>query len=144
MTDEEKRKLLLQDLCPRLPYEVKIEREWVAPMTGSPEQTTTEFSTFDVEVLSSWLDEEGGGLVVCDDGKHHWVRKYSCKPYLRPLSSMTEKEKISVYEIYNRWFLKGGSFDMYVEVIDWLNQHHFDYRNLISLGLALEAPKDMY
>ena len=28
--------------------------------------------------------------------------------------------------------------------IDWLNAHHFDYRGLISKGLALEALPDMY
>ena len=28
--------------------------------------------------------------------------------------------------------------------IDWLNEHHFDYRGLIEKGLALEAPEDMY
>jgi hypothetical protein len=31
-----------------------------------------------------------------------------------------------------------------LDVIDWLNKHHFDYRGLIKKGLALEAPKDMY
>jgi hypothetical protein len=28
--------------------------------------------------------------------------------------------------------------------IDWLNKHHFDYRGLITKGLALEAPDGMY
>lgn len=27
---------------------------------------------------------------------------------------------------------------------DWLNKHHFDYRDLIGIGLALEAPEGMY
>ena len=30
------------------------------------------------------------------------------------------------------------------EIVDWLNKHHFDYRGLIEIGLALEAPEDMY
>ena len=30
------------------------------------------------------------------------------------------------------------------DVYDWLNSHHFDFRNLIEKGLALKAPKDMY
>ena len=29
-------------------------------------------------------------------------------------------------------------------LFDWLNAHHFDYRGLIPMGLALEAPEDMY
>ena len=37
---------------------------------------------------------------------------------------------------------------VYVEdfptVMDWLNAHHFDYRGLIPMGLALEAPEEMY
>lgn len=28
--------------------------------------------------------------------------------------------------------------------IDWLNAHHFDYRELIEKGLALAAPEGMY
>jgi hypothetical protein len=31
-----------------------------------------------------------------------------------------------------------------VNVIDWFNAHHFDYRGLIERGLALEAPEGMY
>ena len=30
------------------------------------------------------------------------------------------------------------------DYVDWLNEHHFDYRGLIEKGLALEAPEDMY
>jgi hypothetical protein len=32
----------------------------------------------------------------------------------------------------------------YTILVDWLNEHHFDYRGLIEKGLALEAPEDMY
>ena len=31
-----------------------------------------------------------------------------------------------------------------VKLLDWLNAHHFDYRGLIKMGLALEAPEGMY
>lgn len=30
------------------------------------------------------------------------------------------------------------------QVIDWLLAHHFDYRGLIPMGLALEATEGMY
>ena len=57
-------------------------------------------------------------------------------PYLRPMSSMTEEESTE----YSRFSLSRYN----TECFDWLNKHHFDYRGLIKLGLALEAPEDMY
>jgi len=64
------------------------------------------------------------------------VKIENCKPYLRPMSSMTEDEEIYYNTVYTR--LK------FYEKEDWLNAHHFDYRGLIEKGLALEAPEDMY
>ena len=49
------------------------------------------------------------------------------KPYLRPMSSMTEEEKKECLKI------------TFVEATDWLNVHHFDYRGLIPMGLAIDA-----
>ena len=82
------------------------------------------------------------------------------KPYLRPMSSMTEEEK---NELHNnseeKWAnaldfslspVSGGEVNVELESIaeaaeiDWLNAHHFDYRGLIEKGLALEAPEGMY
>lgn len=63
------------------------------------------------------------------------------KPYLRPLSSMTEEEREEYHKLCDKYY------DIYfdsVESIDWLNAHHFDYRGLIENGLALEASVDMY
>lgn len=151
MTQEEKQ-LLLKDICARLPYGVKIDREWIAPMSGSPEHSIMEFDTFDIDVIKTSIElgEEGDyrdgkmqGLTICDDGKNHFVRRYMCKPYLRPMSSMTEEEK-KEYALFYRAF----SCSLYeresVERIDWLNAHHFDYRGLIEKGLALKAPENMY
>lgn len=58
---------------------------------------------------------------------------FKIKPYLRPLSSMTEEER--------KYFRK---LAFPYDFVDTLNKHHFDYRNLIEKGLALEAPEDMY
>jgi hypothetical protein len=57
---------------------------------------------------------------------------------------MTEEEenelvKIAVIGGYNN----DSVLNSYI-ITDWLNAHHFDYRGLIPMGLALEAPKDMY
>ena len=76
------------------------------------------------------------------------------KPYLRPMESMTEKERgeynlfIFDYEYDDYW--KPGEYKDAVEVevmselIDWLNAHYFDSNNLIGRGLALPAPEGMY
>ena len=108
MTQEDKQ-LLLKDLCARLPYGVKFQGE------DSNVYTLDSANYFALQVE---------GVVF--------------KPYLRPMSSMTEEEKSEYFNSYNwEYFEKGTPFD-------WLNAHHFDYRGLIEKGLALEAPEDMY
>ena len=76
------------------------------------------------------------------------------KPYLRPMSDMTEKEKdeynrfIFDYEYDDYWnpgkYRDAVEVYMMDELIDWLNAHYFDYRNLIERGLALPASEGMY
>lgn len=67
------------------------------------------------------------------------IEEYEIKPYLRPMSSMTEVER-QIYETMSR----GYTVIQQATFFDWLNEHHFDYRGLIDKGLALEAPSDMY
>lgn len=55
------------------------------------------------------------------------------KPYLRPMSSMTDEECKEV----------GKHITIY-DTVDWMNKHYFDYRGLIEKGLALESPEGMY
>lgn len=57
------------------------------------------------------------------------------KPYLFPMSSMTEKEKL----IYEGLMIGTDNISYMLDVIDWLNTHHFDYRGLIEKGLAIDA-----
>ena len=131
MTQEEKQ-LLLQDLCARLPYGV------ICKMWGSKEENALEakFTASDYASLES---------------DSPYSLEY-CKPYLRPMSSMTDEEKEELYEVsglicYDGLFTckklaKKQSF--IADTTDWLNAHHFDYRGLIEKGLALEAPEGMY
>lgn len=71
------------------------------------------------------------------------------KPYLRSMSTMTEKERkeATQFEIINLGPI-GFNWDLLVsnssELVDWLIAHHFDFRGLIKLGLALEAKEGMY
>lgn len=77
------------------------------------------------------------------------------KPYLRPMSSMTKEELIDFQEIVRRvlsftdsevdfrywhWNIDSSiDFNITMEAIDWLNAHHFDVRNLIGRGLAIDC-----
>ena len=60
------------------------------------------------------------------------------KPYLRPMSSMTDEEEKQFQDVnmYELPYMVVG--------LDWLNAHHFDYRGLINDGLALEATDGIY
>ena len=132
MTQEEKQ-LLIKDLCARLPYGVKIKYLPDNRLDG---------------IVLPYLHN---GLTVLQKGAISYRAniKY-IRPYLRPMSSMTEEEK---KERLSTFFTvvdtKTGLTPMLsglksIEYIDWLNAHHFDYRGLIEKGLALEAPEGMY
>ena len=128
MTQEEK-ELLLVDLCARLPYGVKIE------YIKTKKQYRLHELSEDGSYFSLLHETEPTG--VCSELGIEYEGEQTIKPYLRPMSSMTEEEE---YE-YNT------AIDKDVEperIVDWYNLHHFDYRGLIEKGLALEAPKDMY
>ena len=118
MTQEEK-ELLLTDLCARLPYDVCVHIRY---KTGEP--CYGKLTPRDIQ----WLIDS---------------KIENIKPYLRPMSSMTEEEH-KEYRILNDLITIDGALIIDVTQIDWLNAHHFDYRGLIEKGLALEAPEDMY
>ena len=75
------------------------------------------------------------GEVSVDDGTTNLYSVEDVKPYLRPMSSMTEEE----YQEFGYDVLRYTPREL-----DWLNEHHFDYRGLIEKGLAIEAPEGMY
>ena len=116
MTQEEKH-LLLVDLCARLPYEVKVE-----------------IDEYNISVLKG-ID---GDTISTDRGINYPLRLV--KPYLRPMSNMTEEE----WEDFNNYRGVDGVLMPIANELDWLNEHHFDYRGLIEKGLALEASEGMY
>ena len=66
-------------------------------------------------------------------------------PYLRQLSSMTEEEKIELDNMeFEMQHLKVSFYAHECLIHDFFYKHHLDIRGLIPMGLALEAPKDMY
>ena len=59
------------------------------------------------------------------------------RPYLFPLSSITEEQKKEYQYITERWM--NDPVYSISDSIDWLNKNHFDYRGLIEKGLAIDA-----
>jgi len=136
MTQEEKR-LLLIDLCAREPYHPRIQ-------------------VFN-QGYEGFQDGELDTNLWIDHIDAFRFDRIEILPYLRPMSSMTEEEYKDLEERFcwdfadifdkNRFSIEIGysvDIDEVQEFIDWLNQHHFDYRGLIEKGLALEAPEGMY
>jgi len=123
MTKEEKT-LLFNDLSSRAPYGVKVKT-----------------SSGAWEVIGAYKSFYGGNvyervLTKCDEeGRHNDYPIEAVKPYLRPMSSMTEEE----YQEFGYDVLRYSPREF-----DWLNAHHFDYRGRIEKGLAIEAPEGMY
>jgi hypothetical protein len=128
MTQEEK-SLLLKDLCARLPYGVKCKIALYK----------TAFNTLGIVEDKVKLDSP-----VYDEGDDWWDIT-EIKPYLRPMSSMTEEE-IGKYKCLNDAL--DENYEVHIDnaypAFDWLNAHHLDYRGLIDKGLALEATEGMY
>ena len=121
MTQEEKQ-LLLKDLCERLPYGVKVDVNFY--------DATKELS--------------------CDLIRDLFLGEKCLRPYLRSMSSMTEEELKEfracscVYDLHPNFHPMMCNIANELNMFDWLNAHHFDYRGLIPMGLALEAKEGMY
>ena len=115
---QEEKSLLLKDLSARLLYGVMIE---VQHKLG--------------KLTSIDIDDNDEVIIYSSDCDEDAKIEY-CKPYLRPMSSMTEEEEVFYNIKYP--FIKNH------EKVDWLNRKMFDYRGLIPKGLALEAPEGMY
>jgi len=131
MTQEEKQ-LLLQDLCARLPYGVKIKLGdydyQVYGYDSEKEMPLKIWYYYDSNVkLKSYID----------------VYLTDYRPYLRSIFSMTLEEH-KEYRLLNDLVTIDGALVIDATQIDWLNAHHFDYRGLIGKGLAIEAPEGMY
>ena len=127
--NQEEKELLLKDLCGRLPYGVK----------GNYQNSDDELLR-KVTIMYRYL--EPNGMVMTGD----------IKPYLFPLSSMTEEQEEEYGKCYDIDLANGtknlydrldgkkviNGYPMYNH-IDWLNKNHFDYRGLIEKGLAIDC-----
>lgn len=158
MTQEEKKELLLKDLCARLPYEVK--GRVYAEITNGQYDINGDMIFFDspFDVILDGINVSTEEIHVVAIGNEDTVEfiemqqtdgfPYTIedvKPYLRPMSSMTEEEE----KEYNDLMLNTQVSEIYfphfedmIPVFDWLNKKMFDYRGLIPKGLAIEVTEN--
>lgn len=124
MTQEEK-KLLLEDLCNRLSYGVKC---------NVGEETPYTLSGIEIDDVNGHLFD----FVEKKNGLNMQVYLSEVKPYLFPLSSMTDEQYDEYtdmgYSVTERWWSMANYHQ-----INWFNKYHFDYRGLIEKGLAIDA-----
>ena len=107
MTQEDK-ELLLKDLCARLPYGLKYNY-------GGYDGCDYTMNQVDCNAVDCAFPIE------------------NVKPYLFPLSSMTEEQK-------KKWFYTLSSdYHITYDTVDWCNKNHFDYRGLIEKEIAIDA-----
>ena len=130
MTPEEKQ-LLLIDLCARLPYGVKVQ------------YLTEGDKTYICNVDQVSIKSQCVGIAETGHTVFTWRTIDRIKPYLRPLSSMTEDEQI-VYEQLIKDVHYKPRVSTCDKLISWLKENYFDYNYLIEKGLALEAQQEMY
>lgn len=162
MTQKDK-ELLLKDLCARLPYEVKVTIEY----TKGKYTHVYDLRKIDNDITSELRQR----VTVWNYGLYNTVISYlliDCKPYLRSMSSMTEEEareigvlhdiknilSVKVTSDYIDYIVDDGFSSIMtmtrwydelissIECLDWLNSKHFDYRGLISKGLAVEVTEE--
>ena len=141
MTQEDK-ELLFRDLCARIPYNVKCYNSKYRPDLAEEIICITVNYNHPCVQLGTYL-----------------YKLEQVKPYLFPLSSMTEEQEKEIQEIignpdYACIIRKTDGLELWLnfidtdptiwldaifEVQDYLNKNHFDYRGLIEKGLAIDA-----
>lgn len=149
---KEDKELLIKDLCCRTPYKVCVEH--ISGVRGILHDITVYFTYNEDDTIKDYL---------CYT---NFFKEESCKieffkPYLYPLSSITEEQSIELFNLFGislvdsietdyikinectgiTFFLdKGFDIETHLDkLLDWLNRNHFDYRGLIEKGLALDA-----
>ena len=118
MTQEDK-DLLLKDLCARLPYGVKVEiTHWRNRDKGM----------IDSKIFRVPLDINKASVLIKPTS--------DIRPYLFPLSSMTEEQKTELEQIKNN-----EDAPYYHDINDFFLKYHLDNRHLIEKGLAIDATR---
>lgn len=129
MSNEE-RQLLKVDLSGRLPYNVKVQ-------FMLPDYNNNTFTEEIGELVSFGVY---GERRIHSKGIDYYDVRGNCKPFLRTIGSMTKAEQEEYFPLLHEPLHPETALDL----LNWLNKHHFDYNHLINRGLAIKAPKGMY
>ena len=139
MTQEEK-DWVLHDICARLPYGVKIKYKYYPDNIFARFATGLRFADNKI-ALSSKFNKEGEWYSIEEAGE------ILIKPYLRPMSSMTEEEQKEFVQfhctnIHPIIIADDLTVENQSKMFDWLLKKHFDFRGLIPAGAAIEVTED--
>ena len=148
------KELLLKDICSRLPYGVKGQCEIDTSYDTSFDTIyqTHKFNAvvyglkadllFVTPLIEDKYEQEFANEEVADG-----INILDFKPYLFPLSSMTEVQK-NIYSTYIDELKRndGTYFEtIFTSLQFWLYANHFDVHGLIPLDLAIDATnKNIY
>ena len=135
--NEQEETLVLNDICARLIHGVKIAKVDIM----------TEEAQGAYEAISVNKDRKTVAFDTPDCVIHCYRNMEMVKPYLRPLTSMTDYERKEYNDIVKNIIdfydcPKSEDVCFFVVLIDWLNANHFDYRGLIERGLAIKVTPD--
>ena len=141
---QEDKQLLLKDLCARLPYDVVIhtKEKDIKLDRNHRDIGVLYYEHYSEEAKKNCnYDENDYSIIIsgCYYGN-------DIKPYLRPLSNMTEEEKETYYELSTINCDVDGELVVVPTIcaLEFFLSHHLDFNGLIDKGLALEAPEGMY
>ena len=149
---QEEKSLLLKDLSARLPYGVMLD----TPNGNKPLLALVSSKKYNTIVAYNYYHGNENDISEWEGGDVEFI-----KPYLRPISSMTEEEFVyfmglrgRMLQSYEIQSMMKEAFNMpnsitivtqlynYLHKMDWLLSKHFDVRGLIPKDLAIAVTEE--
>ena len=143
--NQEDKDLLLKDLCARLPYGVKAE---ITNTQGYHHDNVAKKGEKTIDTLKGF-DSSYNCFTIYHNNPLDWdwvcseIDIEDIKPYLFPMSSMTEEQK----KKWQSLMIRDSYGILYhtIESFDYLYKNHIDFRGLIEKDLAIDATgKNIY